>query len=133
MARFPLAHTHTLKHAWRLNEDINTQTTSPESLHERFTVSFHLISYTHRNVKVFTATRQNKSQFFEDIEAEIFVQQNVRLLLKLWKLIIMITPKIHCMIKVLKGTLCAHDQDGTTAAFWERKNPVCRTIHYLDN
>ncbi len=34
-----------------------------------------LISYTHRNVKVFTATRQNKS--FEDSAAEIFVQQNV--------------------------------------------------------
>ncbi len=34
--------THTLKRVWRLNEDINTQTTSPEllweSLHERFTV-----------------------------------------------------------------------------------------------
>ncbi len=36
-----------------------------------------LISYTHRNIKVFTATRQNKSVFFEDIAAEIFVQQNV--------------------------------------------------------
>ncbi len=34
-------------------------------------------SYTHRNVKVFTATRQNKSWIFEDIAAEIFVQQNV--------------------------------------------------------
>ncbi len=31
-----------------------------------------LISYTHRNAKVFTATRQN-----EEIAAEIFVQQNV--------------------------------------------------------
>ncbi len=34
--------THTLKHAWRLNEDINTRTTSPEllwdSLHEFFTI-----------------------------------------------------------------------------------------------
>ncbi len=36
-----------------------------------------LISYTHTNVKVFTATRQNKSLFFEDSAAEIFVQQNV--------------------------------------------------------
>ncbi len=26
---------------------------------------------------------------------------------------IIITPKIHCMSKVLKGTLCAHDRDGT--------------------
>ncbi len=36
-----------------------------------------LISYTHRNVKVFTEIRQNKSQFFADSAAEIFVQQNV--------------------------------------------------------
>ncbi len=44
-----------------------------------------LISYTHRNVKVFTATRQNKSQFFEDIVAEIFVQQNVHTTTKIMK------------------------------------------------
>ncbi len=36
-----------------------------------------IISYTHRNVKAFTATRQNKSQFFEDSAAEIFVKQNI--------------------------------------------------------
>ncbi len=36
-----LLRTHTLNRAWRLNEDINTRTTSPEllSLHERLTVS----------------------------------------------------------------------------------------------
>ncbi len=40
-AHFPLA--HTLKHTWRLNEDINTRTSAEllwESLHERFTISF---------------------------------------------------------------------------------------------
>ncbi len=46
-----------------LNEDVNTLTTPPEvlweSLHEHFTIW--LITYTHRTVKVFTATRQSKS------------------------------------------------------------------------
>ncbi len=57
-----------LTSAASLNEDMNTWTTHPkllwESLHEHLTVSLSktiLISYTHRNVKVFTATRQNKS------------------------------------------------------------------------
>ncbi len=77
--------THTLKRAWHLNEDINTWTTSPEllseSLRECFT-PFHLsktilISYTHRNLQVFTATRQNKSPGFLKTVAEIFVMQNV--------------------------------------------------------
>ncbi len=36
-----------------------------------------IISYTHRNVKVFTATVKIKVRLFEDSAAEIFVQQNV--------------------------------------------------------
>ncbi len=62
------AHTHTESRMWHLNEDINTNKISRTAL--RVTSwTFHwsktiLISYTHRNVKVFTATRQNKSHFF---------------------------------------------------------------------
>ncbi len=66
---------------WPVNRCISIQNCSES--HFMSVSPFHLcktilISYTHRNVKVFTATRQNKSlDFFEDSAAEIFVQQNV--------------------------------------------------------
>ncbi len=49
--------------------------------------------------------------------------------------IIMITPKIHCMQKVLNGVHCVLmiRMEPPPLHFEKEKNPVCRTIHYLDN
>ncbi len=82
--------THTLKRAWRLNEDINTRATSPELLWESL-LPFHLsktilISYTHRNVKVFTATRQNNSPGVLKTLQQKYLFSEMYILLKLWKL-----------------------------------------------
>ncbi len=93
-ARFPLTRTHTHTEARVTSRGHkHTNDISRTALRVTSWAFHHLIwvklssSYTHRNVKVFTftkvftkvltATRQNKSRIFEDIAAEIFVQQNV--------------------------------------------------------
>jgi len=77
-ARFPLAHTHTHTHTealvtsqWGYKHMNNISRTALRvtswAFHRLIWVkAFHiLISYKlHRNIKVFTATHQNKSQFF---------------------------------------------------------------------
>ncbi len=72
--RIFLYHTQTHTHwsAWRLNEGHKHTNNNPQNCSESplmgvspfYLSKFILISYTRTNIKVFTATCQNKSQFF---------------------------------------------------------------------
>ncbi len=72
---FSFSHTH-----WSVSDvsmrNINTTNNINEGVSPFNLSKTILVSYTHRNVKVFTATHQNKS-FLLRPSAEIFVQQNV--------------------------------------------------------
>ncbi len=56
-----------------------------------------LISYTHRNVKVFTANSQNKSLGFWRQQKYLFSRIYILLVLKLWKLIFLRNDHTTCV------------------------------------